>query len=193
MTRKSIVAAFGLLAVLGITALAQNKPLVYTIGPKLSIGTLNTGQPDEFQVRGKASFTLTAANSDDTLVGTLTYALPDDARQKLAQLTGKPLAQIPATQTVKDVNAEFQKTTACPIVHIEIKPMDMTIAGAKLRFTKKTVLDIQGREPGSLQKYTPAQEMEIQFCVWTKQINNSAIRRGVIQRVNGLIAGEPAQ
>jgi len=193
MTRKSLIAAFALVAISGVSALAQNKPLVYTIGPKLSIGTLNTGQPDEFQVRGKASFTLTAANSDDTLVGTLSYTLPDDARAKIAQITGKPVAQVPATTTVKDVMAEFQKTTACPVVHIEIKPMDMTIAGAKLRFTKKTVLDINGREPGSIQKYTPAQEMDIQFCVWTRQINNSAIRRGVINRVNGLIAGEPAQ
>jgi len=192
MTRKSLIAAFALVAISGVTALAQNKPLVYTIGPKLSIGTLNTGQPDEFQVRGKASFTLTAANSDDTLVGTLSYTLPDDARAKIAQLTGKPVAQVPATTTVKDVIAEFQKTTACPVVHIEIKPMDMTIAGAKLRFTKKTVLDINGREPGSIQKYTPTQEMDIQFCVWTRQINNSAIRRGVIQRVNGILAGEPA-
>lgn len=192
MTRKSLIAAFALVAISGVTALAQNKPLVYTVGPKLSIGTLNTGQPDEFQVRGKASFTLTAANSDDSLVGTLSYTLPDDARAKIAQLTGKPVAQVPATTTVKDVTAEFQKMTACPVVHIEIKPMDMTIAGAKLRFTKKTVLDINGREPGSIQKYTPAQEMDIQFCVWTRQINNSAIRRGVIQRVNALLAGEPA-
>lgn len=193
MTRKSLIAAFALVAISGMTALAQNKPLVYTIGPKLSIGTLNTGQSDEFQVRGKASFTLTAANSDDTLVGTLSYTLPDDARAKIAQISGKPVAQVPATTTVKDVFAEFQKMTACPVVHIEIKPMDMTIAGVKLRFTKKTVLDVNGREPGSIQKYTPTQEMDIQFCVWTRQINNSAIRRGVIQRVNGLLAGEPAQ
>lgn len=192
MTRKSLIAAFALVAISGVTALAQNKPLVYTIGPKLSIGTLNTGQPDEFQVRGKASFTLTAANSDDTLVGTLSYTLPEDARVKIAQISGKPVAQVPATTTVKDVIAEFQKMTACPVVHIEIKPMDMTIAGVKLRFTKKTVLDVNGREPGSIQKYTPAQEMDIQFCVWTRQINNSAIRRGVIQRVNGLLAGDPA-
>ena len=190
MIRKPLIVALTLVCLFSATALAQNKPLAYTVGPKLSIGTLNTGQPDEFQVRGKASFTLTAANSDDSLVGILTYTLPDEARQKIAQLSGKPVAQIPATHTVKDVVAEFQKGTGCPVVHLEIKPLDMTIAGAKLRFTKKTVLDVQGREPGSLNKFTPQQEMDIQFCVWTRQINNGAIRRGIVQRVNQLIAGE---
>ena len=72
MIRKPLIVALTLVCLFSATALAQNKPLVYTVGPKLAIGTVNTGQPDEYQVRGKASYTLTAANSDDTLVGVLT-------------------------------------------------------------------------------------------------------------------------
>jgi hypothetical protein len=166
---------------------AQNrKRVVFLSQQKIAIGTLTDGS----DVRGKATFTVTAANSDDTLAGIFTYVIPDEARQKIAQLTGKQLTAVPSTFTVKDVVASFQKQTACPVVHIEVGPMEMDAAGAKVKFARKVVLDISGVEPGSIEKPTPDQEMAMVFCVWTKQINSAGIRRGPIRRMNELINGE---
>ena len=169
-----------------IVCWTSRKGVVFLTLTKVAIGSLADG----YEVRGKATFTITAANSDDSLAGTLTYAIPDDARQKVALAAGKPISAVPSTLTVKDVVATFQKTTACPIVHIEVGPLEVDAAGAKIKFPRKVVLDIQGLEPGSLEKPNPQQEMAMQFCVWTKQINNGGIRRGVIRRVNELINGE---
>jgi len=167
-------------------AAQSRKRVVFLSQQKIAIGTLSDGS----DVRGKATFTVTAANSDDTLAGTFTYVIPDEARQKIAQLTGKQLTAVPSTFTVKDVVASFQKQTACPVVHIEVGPMEMDAAGAKVKFARKVVLDISGVEPGSIEKPTPDQEMAMVFSVWTKQINSAGIRRGPIRRMNELINGE---
>src|SRR5207244_702759 len=121
----------------GLTASAQDnacKPI--SLIPKMVISKIRIGEGDAYDVRGKASFTFTAANSDDTLVGTFVYTVPDDARQKIASITGKPLAQVPASVTVKDVVIEFQKATACPVLHFEFKPMDVDIVGVKSHFNR---------------------------------------------------------
>jgi hypothetical protein len=176
-----------IIALVSATGISQNrKGVAFSSAQKVAIGSLADG----YEVRGKATFTVTAANSDDSLAGTLTYVIPDDARQKVALAAGKPIASVPSTLTVKDVVATFQKTTACPVVHLEVGPLDIDAVGAKIKFTRKVVLDLAGIEPGSIDKPNPQQEMAMQFCVWTKQINNGGIRRGVIRRVNELIAGE---
>lgn len=164
----------------------KSKGVAFSSLQKVAIGNLADG----YEVRGKATYTITAANSDDSLAGTLSYVIPDDARQKIAVATGKQVSAVPSNLTMKDVVASFQKTTACPVVHIEVGPLEMDAVGAKIKFPRKVVLDIQGMEPGSLEKPTPQQEMAMQFCVWTRQINNGGIRRGVIRRVNELINGE---
>ena len=38
--------------------------------------------------------------------------------------------------TVKDVVIEFQKATACPVLHFEFKPMDVDIVGVKSHFNR---------------------------------------------------------
>jgi len=187
MKLRFFVFTIVLVGVMAMAVAAQNrKRVVFLSQQKIAIGTLSDGS----DVRGKATFTVTAANSDDTLAGTFTYVIPDEARQKIAQLTGKQLTAVPSTFTVKDVVASFQKQTACPVVHIEVGPMEMDAAGAKVKFARKVVLDISGMEPGSIEKPTPDQEMAMVFCVWTKQINNAGIRRGPIRRMNELINGE---
>jgi len=187
MKLRFFVFTIVLVGVMAMAVAAQNrKRVVFLSQQKIAIGTLSDGS----DVRGKATFTVTAANSDDTLAGTFTYVIPDEARQKIAQLTGKQLTAVPSTFTVKDVVASFQKQTACPVVHIEVGPMEMDAAGAKVKFARKVVLDISGVEPGSIEKPTPDQEMAMVFCVWTKQINNAGIRRGPIRRMNELINGE---
>ena len=161
-------------------------PETITTPAKLVITKLKVGEAESYEVRGKATFTLTAANSDDSVAGTLVYTLPDDARQKVAQMTGKSLNDIPASITTKDVVANFQKATACPVVHLEFSPMDITVAGVKNHFNR-FVLDINETISGGT-KYQ--QELATLFCVWTKQINEQHSRRGVIARINKIRHGE---
>jgi len=173
-------------------AVAQNvtpKPVVYTTGAKLTVAKLKTGETDVYDVRGKVSFTVTAANSDDTVAGTLNYTIPDDARQKIAGLTGKPLNSIPSSITRKDVVAGFQKATAPPIINLEISPMDVDVLGAKVHFNR-IVLDVNAKETGA--KFSN-DEMEALFTVWARQILNGRSRRGIIAAMNRRIAGEDDQ
>jgi hypothetical protein len=167
------------------------KPVSYTTAPKLVVAMLKDGGQDVYEVHGKVTFTITAANSDDTIAGTLNYAIPDDARQKISALNSKPLNTIPTTVTRKDILAIFQKGTSAPIIHLEVAPSDVDVTGVEMAFNR-IVLDINGREGGSITQYSK-EEMEALFTVWARQINNHRARRGVIARINKLINGEPEQ
>lgn len=181
-----------LLLALGVAAQAQTpKPVVYTTAPKLQIAKLKASETDVYDVRGKVSFTVTAANSDDTVAGTLTYTVPDDARQKIASMTGKPLNSVPATITRKDVIAGFQKGTSGAVIHLEIASIDLDAAGAKLYFNRIT-LDINGREGANPAKFSN-EEMEALFTAWARQINAGRARRGIIAAMNRRLAGEDDQ
>ena len=169
---------------------ATPKPVVFTTAPKLAVAKLRTGEPDAYDVRGKLSFTVTAANSDDTVAGAINYTIPDDARQKIAALTGKPLDGVPPAITHKGAIAAFQKMTAPPIIYLEISPMDVEVAGAKMRFNR-VVLDINARESSDA-KFTN-DEMEALFTLWARQISAGRLRRGVIATINRRIAGEDGQ
>lgn len=164
------------------------KPVVYSTAAKLTVGKLKTSETDVYDVRGKIIFTLTAANSDDTVVGTINYTIPDDARQKVAAITGKPLNSVPSSINRKDVIAGFQKAAAPPIIHMEISPMDVDVAGAKMHFNR-IVLDVPAREGGEPTKFSN-EEMETLFTVWARQILNGRSRRGIITAMNKRIAGE---
>jgi len=165
------------------------KPVAFATAPKVTVAKLKTGagENDVYDVRGKITFTITAANSDDTVAGTINYTIPDEARQKIAAITGKPLNSVPSSITQKDTLTEFQKLTAPPIIHLEIKPLDVDVVGAKIHFNRIT-LDVNGRESTD-QKYSN-EEMETLLTVWARQIANGRPRRGIIARINKLIAGE---
>jgi hypothetical protein len=169
-----------------ISALAQKKPETISTLPKLVLTKLKVGEGEVYDVKGKATFTLTAANSDDSVTGTITYTLPEDARQKIAQITGKPLSAIPTSITQKDVVADFQKATACPVVHLEFAAMTTDVAGAQLHFNR-FVLDINETQPTANNEQ---KELVQLFCVWTRQINNGRARRGVIATINRILNGE---
>lgn len=184
--------AFVCLLGLGISASAQSpvtpKAVVYTTAAKLVIAKLKNGEADAYDVRGKVSFTFTAANSDDTIAGTLSYTIPDDARQKIASMSGKALNAVPASITKKDLIASFQKATEPPVLHLELGTTDLDVAGVKMRFNR-IVLDINARDSNP-PDYS-AQEMEALITVWARQINGGRSRRGIIARVNKIINGEP--
>src|SRR4029453_11321304 len=154
----------------GGAAAAQNKkPQPYSTTPKLVPAKLKKGDTDVLEVRGKASFTVTSANTRHTINGTITYTLPEDARKKIAEVAGKKITEVPANVTRPEVVAAFQKGTSCPSVHLEFNPMDFEVAGLNLSLGR-FVLDVN-EGPDEVAKH---------ICVWTKQINVGRPRRGVI-------------
>ncbi len=192
LTRIALVAFC--IASLPLLAMAQGqqptiqpKPVIYTTKPKLVIAKLKQGDAVVYEVRGQLTYTFTAANADDTLVGKISYTLPDDARQKIAAISGKPLQQVQATFTQPNVITEFQKGTGMPVIHLEIKPMDVSILGVTASFGR-IVLDIPGRE-GENSRYTTA-EMEALLTKWARQIQTGQGRRGIYPRVIKIINGE---
>jgi hypothetical protein len=163
------------------TSEARQAPLVvYTTPPKMVVARLKPGESEAREVRIKVTFTLTAANYDDTMVGTLVFWIPEEARKKVAEAACEPLSSIPASVTRKNVVAGFRKETSCPTVGIEIRDTELDVAGAKLSF-KRIVVDVIE---------TP-QEVPQHFCFWTRQINANRQRRGVIASLNRLITVEP--
>lgn len=155
---------------------AQVKPVIFTTAPKPVNAQLKLANGPVFVVHGRASLTVTEANDNDSLAGTLTYALPDDARQKIAAQSDKTLKDVPRSVAVKDVTASFRRGTACPLIRIEIAIKEADVIGAKLSFDR-VALDIQE---------TPDQMNQL-FCSWTRQINAKRQRRGVIAAINRLI------
>lgn len=194
MKNKLSMSLFVCAALLALNAIAFGqqpvtpKPVAFVISKNLAVGKLNQGGTDVYDVRGKLSFTVTAANSDDTVAGTVTYTIPDDARQKIAELGGKPLAQVPSNITKKDVVANFQKGTEPPVIHLELTGLELDVAGVKTRLSR-VVLDVNARMNENTQ-YTK-EEMEALFTVWARQILNGRSRRGPIARMNKVINGEP--
>ncbi len=187
-TALTLVIALGAAIAVNAQPAATPKPVVFTTAPKLAIAKLKNSETDVYDVRGKITYTITAANSDDTLAGTINYTIPDDARQKIAAMTGKPLASVPSSITRKDVVSGFQKATAPPIIHLEISPMDVDVAGAKLYFNR-IQLDINARDGGSAAKFS-IEEMEVLITKWAQQILAGRARRGIISAMNRRIAGE---
>jgi hypothetical protein len=158
----------------------QASQLIYTTLPKTSVANLKSGESSVQEIRGKITFTLTAANYDDTVTGTLVYTIPNEARQKIAQVSEKPLNSIPASVSQKGVVASFQRGAACPVINLEIGATELDVAGVKLSF-KRVVVDIIE---------TPTQIPQL-FCAWTRQINAKRQRRGIIASLNRLITVEP--
>ncbi len=197
MNTKTMRIALTLVFLLGAAVIANAqptvtpKPVVFATAPKLAIAKLKITETEIYDVRGKITYTITAANSDDTVAGTMNYTIPDDARQKIATLTGKPLNSVPASITRKDVVAGFQKATAPPIIHLEISPMDVDVAGAKLHFNR-IQLDVNAREGGNVAKFSN-EEMEALFTKWAQQILAGRARRGIIAAMNRRLAGEDDQ
>ncbi len=190
-TRIALTLVFLLGAVAVANAQQPNvtpKPVVFSTTPKLAIAKLKISEAEVYDVRGKITFTVTAANSDDTIAGTINYTIPDDARQKIAAVIGKPINGVPSSITRKDVVAGFQKATAPPIIHLEISPMDVDVAGAKLHFNR-VQLDVNAREGGNISRFSN-EEMEALFTVWARQILAGRARRGIITAMNKRIAGE---
>src|SRR5262245_4279124 len=158
----------------------QTPQVVYTTPPKNSVAKFKLGELEACEVRGKVTFTLTAANYDDTVVGTLIFTIPEEARKKIAEASGEPLTSIPVRVERKDVTAGFRKGTTCPEVSLEMGAMELDVPGAKLSFDRVVVNIVESLD-----------QVPQHFCVWTRQINANRSRRGVIASLNRLITVEP--
>ena len=158
----------------------QAPQVVYTTPPKTSVAKFKLGESEAREIRGKVTFTLTAANIDDTLTGTLIFTIPNQGRRMIAHASGQALNSIPASLAQKDVVAGFRRGAACPVVNLEIGAMELDVAGVKLSFNRIVVDVIE--TPGEVPQH---------ICAWTRQINTGRPHRGVIASLNRLIAAEP--
>ena len=157
----------------------QAPQFVYTTPPKRSVAILKLGELEALEVRGVVTFTITAANYDDTMLGTVVFAISEESRKKIAEVSCEPLTSIPANVAQKNVVAVFRKGTACPIIGIELGLTELDMAVGKLSFNRLTVNVIE----------TP-QQVQQHFCFWTRQINANRPHRGVIASLNSLITVE---
>lgn len=181
----SVCLVTGCWIALGAMAPTQTKAIVFTSAPKPLSARLQLSDGSSFAIRGRASLTVTAANENDTLTGTLVYTLPDDARQKIASTAGKSLKDISSSVQLKDVSANFRHGAACPLIRLEISVKEAALNGAwgaKLHLDQ-AVLDI---------RETPEQMNQL-FCSWTRQINAKRQRRGIIAAINRLIQPEQSE
>ncbi len=174
--------AWGVLA-FGQQPSASAKPTIFTTEAKSVTGKLH--ETDE--ARGQLTFTVTAANADNTITGTINYALADETRRKIAQLTDTPLARVPSMIAKQNVSAAFQTGTEPPVIHWEIRGEELETTGLKIRFPL-IVLDLKTR-PSEESKYTK-EEMEALFTHMASQINSGRPTRGLIARLNRVIKGE---
>jgi hypothetical protein len=155
----------------------NSDPVVFTTQPKLANARLVSDE--KIILEGRASLTVTKANDDDTVTGVLVYTIGEDARRKLADLTGYFLEEIPAKYSRENVTAKFIKGNTCPTLHLEIAPVELEAAGTTMKIDH-VVLDIVE---------TP-QQMSQYFCAWARQINAHRQRGGIIAAINRLINPE---
>ena len=157
--------------------------VVFTLESQPATGQLNGSA----EARGQLRFTITAANADDTLSGTVEFTLAEETRKQLAQLTGKPLSQVPRVVSTSTAVAEFEKDTGPPVIHLEVRGATVEAAGVNIRFPL-LVFDLKARQ-SEITRYTGA-EMEALLTNWARQINSGRSRRGLIMRINRVIKGE---
>ena len=78
------------------------------------------------------------------------------------------------------MTATFRSGTACPVLHLQVRALEIEVVGTKLGFDQLT-LDVYE---------TPVQITQL-FCNWTRQINVRRARRGIVAAINRLLVGEP--
>lgn len=154
-------------------------PVVFTTSSTIIKSQLKLPDGRKFLVTGAATLTITKANDDDTVAGTLVYTLSDAERKSLAEITGRPVAEIPGSFDIKDLTASFRRGASCPLIKLQVAIKELDLPGAKLIFERAT-LNIY-ESPDSLNQL---------FCSWTRQINAKRQRIGIIAAINRLIAPE---
>lgn len=175
-----MLAPVALLPVNGTAAqsqLSKRTPVVYTTTPQRARVRVVINPLSEAEASGQATFTVTRANDDDSLSGTLQFAFDPDSRAKIAEILKLPEA--PATLARTEVRARFRSGSACPVAHLELDQVTLEASGVRLILPKLILTIIEDKDA-----------MTPQLCFLARQINVGKMRRGVIAAINSLIRGE---
>jgi hypothetical protein len=157
------------------------KPVVLTTPPRTTTARLSRDENDKnLKVHGKVSFTITTANEDDTVTGTVVFTVAEDVRQKIAELNGSDLKSTPASYSKKDVLAHFRKGTACPVLYLEISKIELELGGVTACLDR--ISPVINESP---------EQISLLFCSWARQINTDRHRLGIIAAINRLLSGDP--
>jgi hypothetical protein len=132
------------------------------------------------KIHGKASFTITSANDNDTVTGTLVFTIGDDVRRKIAELTGRDLKSTPPSYSRKNIVAHFRKGTACPEITLDISKIELDLGG--ITACLERVSPVINESPEQISQL---------FCSWSRQINTNRLRLGIIAAINRLLSGDP--
>lgn len=166
------------------SSIVQVKPATgFLTAPKNVNAKLKLADGTSYFVLSRATYTVSQANENDTVTGTLVFDLSAEAREKIAHTSNRSLNDVPTSVSVSELTASFQRGTACPQIKLLVAAKTVEIVNAQLSFDR-VVLNINE---------TPEQMNQL-FCSWTRQINVRRQRLGIIAAVNRLLAPtEPAE
>lgn len=173
----SLIIGFGAFG--PVTTLQSRRPVVFATSPQTLAFVLDNQPHTRSDLQAIATFSISSANLNDTLAGSLTFTLSDKTRANIALASDKPVGAIPSTLVAKEITARFRKGATCPALRIEMEPVNLAIEGIQLRFSQFTLVIKESKD-----------DISQLLCFWTKQINASGHRRGIISRINRLLAGE---
>jgi hypothetical protein len=157
----------------------QRQPLTVATAPKPMTVKWEGADGKSVDLPGQMVFSLSQANSDDTLTGTMIYVLPDATRATLAAQTAQPLQNIPPFLMQTKVAAVWAKETGCPYLRMECGELAFEILSGKIHFKRVTLEFLE------TQDYLPQL-----LCHWTRQLNTKKQRRSIITAINRALAGE---
>lgn len=180
---KSMTVLVGTLALLLIRASSgpvsaqSHRPVVFSTPPQ-KVELILRYPDSSSKVEARVSYTITSANADDTLTGTLGISFPGKPTKR-REPAAKVEAELPHSVSETGVVASFHKQTSCPRLGIEVGPLELTIHGKKVSIERFELAINETKD-----------EMSQLLCFWTKQINANGLRRGIVARINRLINGD---
>ncbi|MEP7271349.1 MAG: hypothetical protein ABI882_07575, partial [Acidobacteriota bacterium] len=129
-------------AVMGPARAQARRPVVFSAPTQTVKLRIRSADAGEIIRPARATFTLTSANVDDTLTGTLTLTFLDEARKKAkgpdqTDSTQISTARVPAPATLTPMTevgvlASFRKDSGCPVIRLEIGPLKLSPGGVEL-------------------------------------------------------------
>lgn len=169
------------LSLVAILVPTQPKPpVVYTTPAKRSEASFRF-ENVETKIEGRVTYTLTAANDDDSLRGTFTILLSPEVRQTVADASKVKPTEIAASYSSPGVIAKFAKGTSCPAIELDFPEFEIKAGKGSLVMSGK-LLEIRESADRLIQ----------QLCFWTRQINVKKERIGIIRSINRMIEGDKA-
>lgn len=111
----------------------KQKPEQLLSAPVDFTGSYSTNRKDVKLVSGKALFSVSEIQSDNSVKGVLTISLSEQARKDIASLASKPVSNIPITLKVKDASFFLDKKSMCPVITLNPELHDIPFLGGTFR------------------------------------------------------------